>query len=49
MALVGFQHELVSLDVYEVCFEEEQDIPMHVKNQGKVKALLNGADVGNET
>ena len=25
--LVGFQHEAVSLDVNEVCFEEEQDIP----------------------
>ena len=27
MALVGFQYEPVSLDVNEVCFEEEQDIP----------------------
>ena len=27
MALVGFQYELVSLHVNEVCFEEEQDIP----------------------
>ena len=27
MALVGFQDEPVSLDVNEVCFEEEQDIP----------------------
>ena len=27
MALVEFQHEPVSLDVNEVCFEEEQDIP----------------------
>ena len=26
MALVGFRYELVSLDVNEVCFEEEQDI-----------------------
>ena len=26
MALVGFWYELVSLDVNEVCFEEEQDI-----------------------
>ena len=26
MALVGFQYEPVSLDVNEVCFEEEQDI-----------------------
>ena len=27
MALAGFQYELVSLDVNEICFEEEQDIP----------------------
>ena len=27
MALVGFQYDSVSLDVNEVCFEEEQDIP----------------------
>ena len=27
MALVGFQCEPVSLDVKEVCFEEEEDIP----------------------
>ena len=27
MSLKGFQFETVSLDVNEVCFEEEQDIP----------------------
>ena len=27
MALVGFQNEPINLDVNEVCFEEEQDIP----------------------
>ena len=27
MALVGFQYELVSLDVNEDCFDEEQDMP----------------------
>ena len=27
MALAEFQYELVSLDVNEVCFEKEQDIP----------------------
>ena len=27
MALVGFQYEPFSLDVNEVCCEEEQDIP----------------------
>ena len=48
MALVGFQYEPVSLDVEEACFEEDQDIPIiRVKNQEKVKALLNSADVGN--
>ena len=46
MVLVGFQYEPVSSDVNEVCFEGEQDILIHVKNQGKVKALLNVVDVG---
>ena len=36
MVLVGFQYELVSLDVSEVCFEE--DIPNTVKNQERVQA-----------
>ena len=27
MALLGFQYESVSLDVNEVCFDEEQNIP----------------------
>ena len=27
MALIGFQYEPASLDVDEVCFEGEQDIP----------------------
>ena len=27
IALVGFQYEPVSLDIKEVCFDEEQDIP----------------------
>ena len=48
MALVGLQYKPVSLDVNKVCFEEEQDIPNTLKNQEKVKALLNGVDVGNE-
>ena len=50
MALVGFQFEPVSLDVIEVCFEEEKNrISLtHVTNQEKVKALLNGVDVRNE-
>ena len=50
MAVVGFQHEPVSLDVNEDCFEEEHRISLiHVKNQRKVTALLNNVDVGNET
>ena len=32
MVLIGLQYEPVSLDVNEVCFEEEQDIP---NNRGK--------------
>ena len=27
MALLGFQYELVALDVNEVCLDEEQNIP----------------------
>ena len=49
MSLIGFQYEPVSLDVNEVCCEEEQDIPNTRKNQGKFKALLDGVDVGSET
>ena len=49
MTLLRFQYEPVSLDVNEVCLEEEQNILIYVKNQGKAKALLNGVDVGNET
>ena len=45
MALVQFQYQAVSLDVNEVRFEEEQDIP---NTPVKFKALLNGVDVGNE-
>ena len=42
MALVGFQYEPVSLDINKVCFEEEQDILIRMKNQEeKVKPLLN--------
>ena len=37
MALVGFQYELLSLDVNEVCFEEEQDIPDTCKKSRKSK------------
>ena len=48
IALVGLQYKPVSLDVNKVCFEEEQDIPNTLKNQEKVKALLNRVDVGNK-
>ena len=37
MALVGFQYELLSLDVNEVCFEGEQDIPDTCKKLRKSK------------
>ena len=45
---VGFQYELVNLDLNEVCFVKNRIFPIHMKNQGKVKALLNGVDVRNE-
>ena len=49
MTLVGFQYEPVSLEVNEVCLEEEQDIPnTREKIQEKIKALLNGVVVGNK-
>ena len=35
MALVGFQYELVSLDVNEICFEEEQDIPNTTREKSR--------------
>ena len=49
MALAGFQYEPVSLNVNEVCFEEEQDTPNTLEKSWKIKALLNGVDVGNAT
>ena len=48
MALVGFQYEPVNLDINEVCFVKNRIFPIHMKNQGKVKALLNGVDVRSE-
>ena len=56
MALVGFLYEPVSLNVNKIYFEEEQDIhiylrisqDIHMKNQEKFKASLNGVDVGIE-
>ena len=39
MALVGFQHEPVSLDVNEVCFEEEQDIPNAREKSRKILSV----------
>ena len=47
MALVGVKHEPVGLDLNNVCFDEERDIPNTRKNQEKVEGLLNGVDVGN--
>ena len=39
MALVGFQYEFVSLDVNEVCFEEEQDFPNTRKKSRKSQSV----------
>ena len=47
MALVGFQYEPMALDVNKVSFDESRVSLIHVKNQEKVKALLNGVDVEN--
>ena len=48
MVLVGVQYEAASLDVNEVCFEEEQDIPNTREKSGKGQLLLNDLDLGNE-
>ena len=48
MALAWCQYEPVSLDVNEVCFEEEQDIPNTREKEEKIKALLNDVDVRNK-
>ena len=45
MALLGFQNVPLSLDVKEAFFKEEQGIP---NTREYSKALVNGADVGNE-
>ena len=49
MVLVGFWYEPLSLDVNKVCLEESNISLIRVKNQEKVKALLNSVDVGNES
>ena len=39
MALVGFQYEPGSLDVNEVCFEKEQDIPNTCEKSRKSQSV----------
>ena len=39
MALVEFQYEPVTLDVNEVCSEEEQDIPKRRKKTRKSQSV----------
>ena len=39
MALVGFHYELVSLDVNEICFEEEYDIPYTREKWRKIQSV----------
>ena len=48
LALVGFQNA-PEFTVNEVCFEEENKMIslIRVKNQEKIKLLLNGVNVGN--
>ena len=49
MALVGFQHEPVSLDANEVCFKEEQDIPNTHEKSRKSQSVTESSRCGNET
>ena len=39
MALLGFKYEPLSLDVNEVCFEKEQDIPNTHKKPRKSQSV----------
>ena len=39
MALVEFQYEPVSLDVNEVCFKKEQDIPYTREKSRKCQSV----------
>ena len=39
MVLVGFRYEPVSLDVNEVCFEEEHDIPNTRGKSRKIQGI----------
>ena len=48
MALVGLQYEPASLYVKHSVLKKNRTSLIPVKNQHKVKALLNGVDVGNE-
>ena len=49
MGLVGFQYEPVSLDVNEVCFEGEQDIPNTREKSRKSQSVTEWCRCGNET
>ena len=48
MALQGFQYKPVSLNVNEVCFEEEQDIPNTGKKSRKSQGVAEFVGVENE-
>ena len=39
MAIVGLKYEPASLDVSEVCFEEEQDIPNMCEESRKSQSI----------
>ena len=39
MSLVGFQYEPVSLDVNDVCFEEEQNIAKTCEKPSKIQRI----------
>ena len=46
MALVGFQYEPVSLDVNEVCFEVELDIPNTCEKSRKSQSVTEWSRCG---
>ena len=46
MASIGLQYEPVSLDVKEVCFEEEQDSPNTREKSGKSESVTEWCGCG---
>ena len=47
IAFIGFLYEPGSLDLNEVCFDKERDVPNMYEKSRKIIVLLHGVDVGN--